>query len=185
MKFTHFGLALALSLSSIGCQRTPTIAVLTSEDRQAREKALENLSSLPLNKKQPLITPLTEALKNGDSRISQRAGIALVKIGPAAVSALVEALGSDDVFLKLNSLDTLAQMGAAAEPALPAIIDATQHSHPLVKAGAATVLGAWSTPSPAAQKSVQALTKNKDLGVQEAAKQTLRKWMAAEVLASK
>jgi HEAT repeat protein len=181
MKLSSLSFALIVSLFVVGCRRAPTVAFLTSDDRETRERALENLAALPDHKKQPLIDPLAEALKNGDSRISQRAGLALVKIGAAAVPALTQALHSDDIFLKLNTLDTLAQMGTTAEPALPAIIEATRHAHPLVRSGAATALGAWETPSPDAEIAVQALLKDKDSGVQDAAKQTSKKWTAAKV----
>jgi len=53
--------------------------------------------------------------------VQARAMYALVKIGPPAVPPLIEALESDDVNVRLMSLNTLGLIGSDAKDAIPAI----------------------------------------------------------------
>jgi HEAT repeat protein len=72
--------------------------------------------------------------------VQARAMNALNSIGAPAVPALIEALGSDSVDVRLMALNTFALMGPKAKDAVPAIQKAVQDSDPDVQKRAQEVL---------------------------------------------
>jgi HEAT repeat protein len=87
------------------------------------------------------VAPLIERLGNRDARIRHEAIDGLVEIGSPAVPALVTALSSNDVTLRLNAASVLGDLGAESAPAVPALTHALQDQDDRVRLYATWALG--------------------------------------------
>ncbi len=68
------------------------------------------------------VAPLTRALRDDFEEVAEAAGVALARIGPAAVPALVATLEGKESRPRRIALDALCKLGPAAKPALPAAV---------------------------------------------------------------
>jgi HEAT repeat protein len=85
------------------------------------------------------VSQWVEALK--DKRLRFGAANALVRIGPAAVPALIEALKDKDRNVRRAAALALGKIGPATKDAVPALIEALKDKESYVRSAAAWALG--------------------------------------------
>ncbi|MFM7206943.1 MAG: HEAT repeat domain-containing protein [Planctomycetaceae bacterium] len=117
---------------------------LTHSDAEARASAANGISDLvgaiPEAGRAEVAAELLAALTDGDERVGRAAGAALIRLGGAAVPALQSKLG--DPAIRLNVMEILSQIGAAAKPALPELTAALADADPQVRGDAAVAIAA-------------------------------------------
>jgi HEAT repeat protein len=86
-------------------------------------------------------TPLIDRLSDPNVRLQRQAIESLVKIGAPAIPALVPAIKSDNLTLRLNVVSILSDLGAEAESAVPVLIQALQDNDEQVRLYATLALG--------------------------------------------
>jgi HEAT repeat protein len=116
------------ALPRVGCEAgllLPRLSeILRSEDPDRQWAAVEAAGDLA-REDEDAVPILVEALKWGNAPrpILDAAVAALVEIGPAAIPALVDALGGDDPVLRICAARALAAFGPEARAAVPALIE--------------------------------------------------------------
>ena len=105
----------------------------------------------------PNVSALIEDLKSTDRERSGRANLALIRVGEAAVPAVLELLNGEDPRLRTVALTTLWGMGEKAKAAVPTLAGALEDSDPEIRLGAAMALA---NMGPAAEGAVPALIKS-------------------------
>lgn len=82
--------------------------------------------------------------------LQETAATALARIGPEAISALVQALRDVDPQVRIQAALALARMGPDASPAVPALMEALSDRDEAVRRSAARALGQVGPPARAA-----------------------------------
>jgi HEAT repeat protein len=100
------------------------------------------------------VAPLIDRLGNRDPRIRHEAIDGLLEIGSPAVPALITALASNEVTLRLNAASVLGDLGAESAPAVSALTRAIQDPDDRVRLYATWALG---NIGPSAKSAVPAL----------------------------
>ena len=85
------------------------------------------------------VPELTEFLEQGET--AYEASLALAAIGPAAVPALIQALGQHDERVWLAAAEALGQVLTTDEGAVPMLLKCVKHRDPLVRSYAVGALG--------------------------------------------
>lgn len=93
------------------------------------------------------LAEMTESLNQESERVRERSELlemerllvdeasrALIALGPSAVPRLIDALRSDDAYIREWAADVLGAMGSAASSALPDLVDARSDPDPSVRA---------------------------------------------------
>jgi HEAT repeat protein len=114
------------------------IKQLQSPEAQVRQVAAEVLGK---QKVVAAIPGLEELLKDKESSVREAAGVALVRIGPKAVPAFVNALKFPEDSSRLMALRGLGLLGADSKEAVPALAAALKDKSVDVRIHAAYVLG--------------------------------------------
>lgn len=70
-----------------------------------------------------IIAKLIDALDDADLDVRQNLGLALAKIGPAAVEPLIKALQDDSAERRAGAAYALGSIGSGARAALPALLN--------------------------------------------------------------
>ena len=142
-------------------------AALKDSRLEVRLKAAKLLQDVP----DPVaVEPLIGALRDKDSNVHQRAGIALGKIGQPAVKSLVELLHDLDPEMRRVAAE---QLGKIRNPeALEPLLTALRDPDPNVQWWAAWALGEIGSP---AEEALKKLLRDPDRGVQRWAKEALNK----------
>jgi HEAT repeat protein len=112
----------SLALVKIGPAAVPVLQnVLKAKDPELRHQAIATLINMG-----PAAREAAGALAGllGDAGHRDAARLALVKIGPAAVPSLQQALKTKDPRVRAHALNALGRIGPAAREALPAIREA-------------------------------------------------------------
>ncbi len=122
-----------IGISLAGRDRAPLEQKLVSSDATIREKAIEKLVGFPSGKKKSFAPKLTAYLKSEDTLIASRATNAFVAIGEPAVETLASLVADSDIFVRLNAITALGDIGPAAKSAAPAITTALKDPHPLIR----------------------------------------------------
>ncbi|WP_161967177.1 HEAT repeat domain-containing protein [Fimbriiglobus ruber] len=86
--------------------------------------ATASVQAAPPGADETVVRRLVEALKDPDLEVRQNIGLALAKIGPAAVELLTEALKDAIPERRAGAAYALSLLGPTARPALPALLDA-------------------------------------------------------------
>ena len=115
------------------------VAALEDEDIEFRLAAVRALSGFGENAK-PALPAIVQTLeiRNGEARIQLVHDIA--KLGSLVVPALISALDDPDAYLAWGACDTLAEIGAPARSAIPALNRLVSDSRPEVREGARAAL---------------------------------------------
>ncbi len=137
---------LMLTACFVGCQKKLIPEMLLSDDPLIREEAVQRLTKLTPEKKEPLIMPLMDALHDEDSNVIARAVDSLKLIGPAVVPAAKEALHNQDAFVRICGAEILGFYSLQMHDLLPELITALNDKHPLVREEAVAALEKMGTP---------------------------------------
>jgi HEAT repeat protein len=114
-----------------------------------RYAAAEALKVLGTNA-QDALPALSKTLSDPNVLLSSAAGLALGKIGPPAVPALVQALDNGDYNVRANACAALAEIGPASSPAIPRLVRILQDENgPIVSTASYTLsrIGGESVPA--------------------------------------
>ena len=103
------------------------------------------------------VAALIEDLKSADREKSGQANLALIRVGEAAVPAVLGLLNGEDRRLRTVALTTLWGMGEKAKAAVPTLAGALEDLDPEIRLGAAMALA---NMGPAAEGAVPALIKS-------------------------
>jgi len=142
----------------------PHLERLLGEDDYTRVVVVHAILCIDPSKTEGLVPVLTGALRNGDRMVRQRAAQVLGEIPPAgalAIRSLLQALDDEEQAVRLEVLNALQNLGAAAAPATPALIEVlTGNDDMLARGMAADALGAIGpSAGEAAPKLLQRLQK--------------------------
>ncbi|GIW78372.1 MAG: hypothetical protein KatS3mg105_0179 [Gemmatales bacterium] len=130
------------ALSKIGTPSLPVlVAALGSKDKTMRRDAALAMGGMQL-KARPAVAILAKSLADPDDDVKKAVLIALKEIGPApeAVPGLAQALATRNAEIKTQALLALANYGAAAGPAVDAIVQCFKDNDKNVQSTASTVL---------------------------------------------
>lgn len=86
------------------------------------------------------IEPMLQALSDSSLNMRITAAYVLARAGRPVVPALVDALKSDDLKVRVGAASALSDIGSEATPAVPALKEALKDPDPRVKLGAALAL---------------------------------------------
>ena len=157
-------LAVALGRIGAGVQGAPPLVkLLADKESRVRRRAAEALGKLGPPVKEAAVPALEKALGNADAWTRRAAALALHQVGGAealgkVIPALTGFLEGGDIKLRVAAVATLGEMGAAAGPALPALVKALKHdSRDSKGAVPKAVLAALEKMGPAAAEAVPAL----------------------------
>jgi HEAT repeat protein len=126
-------------------------------------------------------TPLAQLLRDKNSRVREHVGVALGRIGLAAIGPLSEAIQADDVEVRVDAIKALALFGPEAERAVPALRPALKDTSPRVRAAAAEALGRMGAAGADAIPELLNALQDKKLAVQVEAVTALVIMVAAKV----
>jgi HEAT repeat protein len=141
-----------------------TAANLTDNDVPTREKAAAAL--LEHSDRKSVIAAMIVAMKEDDNNKRPNAGTILVKTGADALGPLVEALDVNE--LRPRATLAISELGEAAKPAIPALIQLLKSDKPHAVADGAVALGVMGqNAKDALQPLIEAL-KNPDQEVRAA-----------------
>jgi len=101
-----------------------------------------------------------------------QAARAVVKVGPAAVNALINSVPSDDLTTRLFAIFALGEIGPAAQEAVPTLVEQYQSPVPMVRSAAAIALGKIGPEH--ARKSLPALKDSLDVELQSSVRVSVR-----------
>ena len=93
-----------------------------------------------LAEQQAEIQGLIQSLKVKDLQVRNSAVDALVRIGPSAIPALIDALKDEDAGVRAEAAYTIGEIGTPAKEAAPALTVALKDEHGLVRRLAAEAL---------------------------------------------
>jgi len=123
---------------------------LVSTDNRQHETALNDLSALPPERRQELVTVLIPMLHGTDAGRRERVAEVLQVMGPLAAKAipdLKQNLSDDFPYVRIRSAEALAHMGPAALQALVEALQNDNHMVRLVAVQALAQLGAQAKPA--------------------------------------
>jgi HEAT repeat protein len=137
-------------------------AGLASPDGDARSACVSGLSDLA----EGLDAPAREAMaaafmplvSDPEPKVGTAAGAALIRLGAAAVPVLKAKLA--DPAIRLNVMEILSAMGAAAKPALPDLLEGLKDADAVVRGDVAIAIGAIGADAADAVPSLLALVKD-------------------------
>ncbi len=113
---------------------------LMSADDAVRNKALSELPTLTLDKRQQLVLDLIQQQQNAKPKPKRFALYAIRTLGgktPAVIGAVVSALADNDPHVRTEAQMSLLEMG---DPALPAVAAAAKSGNEVARDGALFVL---------------------------------------------
>lgn len=176
--------AVVLVLSALvfnSCNTTPLENRLISADSAIRDKGVQKLATLSVKKQQLLLPKLLPYLKSDDSRIVDRVNQALVTIGSPAVESIAPLIKDPDVYVRLNAVTVLGDMGPRAQNSLPVLLEALKDAHPLVREESLYSIGQIAQNNTSLEPILQPIAKaDKSEDVREMAKETIRKLRGEE-----
>jgi len=121
-----------------------------------------------------VISALRNAMEpNEHAWVQNQAALALGKLGPPALPALINALGDEHGQIRERAAEGLKEMGIAAKDAETALIKSLQDPNPEVRRYCAKALGSIGRESPAAVAALRGLINDKDFWVRAAAAEGL------------
>ncbi|MEQ1859261.1 MAG: HEAT repeat domain-containing protein [Chthoniobacteraceae bacterium] len=141
-------------LGKLGAKAVPAlpalIKALDDADRQVWMNAVGAIAAIGPEARDAIPALIAEFDSKNASRqrgyyrdqVIVRMGYALTRIGPAAIPPLIEGLRSQDTMLRSGAARALGGMGAAANEAIPALIENLGHGDPGVKQEVVDALGA-------------------------------------------
>lgn len=137
------GIGVAAAEDALPC----LIAATEDVDQSAALQAVATLGDLG-----PLAAPAVPALMSvvwtGDVRRRAIAGVALMRVGEAAVPSLIQSLTHPAAEVRGKVVHLLGKIGPAAAEACPALQKLQNDSDPTVRAAAAAALDAIAMPAP-------------------------------------
>jgi HEAT repeat protein len=143
----YFLVAVALILP--GCKYFERLeSRLLSDDDARRAAALKRVAELSDSRREKLVPPMIDALKNPDSRIATRAVKALAAVGEPAIQPLIQLAADRDAFVRACAASALGQMGPSARAAVPMLANGVKDSHPVVRIASIEALTAIGDTSP-------------------------------------
>lgn len=142
----------AYQLSHLGKAARPAlpalIKALDDDDKQIWSDAIAAIAALGPDAQEaiPVLIDRLDSRKNRGRQRDQRQGVmrtayALSRMGAAAVPPLIQALGENDLTMKLGAARALGGMGPAAKDAVPALIKNLADSQDPVRDETAQALG--------------------------------------------
>jgi HEAT repeat protein len=137
------GLHVVRPLGAIGPAAVPAlIQALRGRDADVRSRAAQVLGLIG-PEAQAAAPTLVEVLRDPEARVRVRAAEALWQIAqdPAGVALLPAVLGGEDGVLRRDAARCLGQMGPAARPAVPALVEALRDADDVTRVLVAEVLG--------------------------------------------
>ncbi|MHA1936484.1 MAG: HEAT repeat domain-containing protein, partial [Candidatus Thorarchaeota archaeon] len=169
--------AAAISLGKIGVATDEAISSLISaledKDEEIRTEAVITLGKMGQSA-HTSISNLIVCLKDTSWTVRTAAAQAIKGIGTRSVEAiptLVGTLEDKDWRVRYRSIDTLAEIG---DDAIPALIDALNHNNQIVRKGAVEALGEMRITDPDVLNSMAILLKDKVESVRGKAADALR-----------
>ncbi|MFN0116782.1 MAG: HEAT repeat domain-containing protein [Elusimicrobiota bacterium] len=151
----------------------PIYKRVLSNDSKVRTKALIKLQQCSEVKKKELIPQFINLLNNPDTLLANRASEALVSIGPLVIPELLQCLNTNDVLLKIGSIQTLGRLGSQAEQALGSLLIHLTDSHPLVRQEIIYAIDQIGVNTPEVRASLKKLTQDPDDEVKRLSLETL------------
>lgn len=130
--------------------QAPDKAALTRTLLDKGKRMPERLGAATSLARLGAVEPLMEALGADEVRIRLQAGRALAEVGSAAVPALVKALKDGPLVRRRFAAFALAKLGTDASEAAPALMKALSDESPEVRRNAAEALGRIGAPESAA-----------------------------------
>ncbi len=129
--------------------------LLSDHVSQVRWTAVEGLGRIPCRES---VAALMASMRSTDALLSQKAGVALVRVGALAAAPLGELLSVEDGDLRSRAWIILAGIGA---PAVPTLCNALEQAQPHTRRAAAQALAhiARHDPSPELQRALPRLRK--------------------------
>ena len=137
------GLHVVFPLSRIGPAAVPAlIQALRGRDTDVRSRAAQVLGLIG-PEAQAAAPTLVEVLRDPEARVRVRAAEALWQVAqdPTGVALLAAVLGDEDGVLRRDAARFLGQMGPAARPAVPALVEALRDADDATRVPVAEVLG--------------------------------------------
>jgi len=117
---------------------------LTNPDADARAACVSGLSDLAEGfdaaGREALAADFMPLVSDPDPKVGTAAGAGLIRLGPAAVGVLKGKLA--DPAIRLNVIEILSAIGAAAKPALPELLAGLDDADAVVRGDAAIAIGA-------------------------------------------
>ncbi len=128
-----------------GSHAQPAVPQLVEKLRSRSSDEVRNAAKVTLSQIGPLAVPeLIQAVGNQeDNNLQSLAAETLGRIGEeaaSAVSALTQALSSDQIHVRRGAAEALGQIGPAAEPVVPALLQALDDKNLAVRGSAAKSL---------------------------------------------
>jgi len=121
-----------------------------------------------------VISALRNAMEGKeDIWVGHQAALALGRLGPPALPALIDALGNENSDIREEAAEGLKEMGIAAKDAETALIKSLQDADPEVRKWCAKALGSIGRESPAAVAALTGLLSDKDFWVRATAAEGL------------
>jgi HEAT repeat protein len=118
---------------------------------------------------------LIQALNVMDRDVHELAVSGLIKIGAAAIPALIEALKDKDNQIRISAAWALGSIGETAKAAIPALIEALKDHNSRFRAIAGEALGAIGGEAKAAIPALMEALKDKDRIVRRSAAEALKR----------
>ncbi len=151
----------------------PVLAEASRDDSRATRLLVLDVAQEIAPDAREIAPILVECLGETDQAIRSRALVALDRVGPAAVTALVAGLKHDNAEVVRQVLASLGRLGPRAAEAAPAVRERLKDKTPTVRIAAASTLWAIAKDSDSALPVLLELVKGNDAAVRMSAYQVL------------
>jgi HEAT repeat protein len=161
------------TLIQMGAVAIPTLLqALNDKSMATRLLVAKTLGKMGVKNGIPI---LIQALNVMDRDVHELAVSGLIKIGAAAIPALIEALKDKDNQIRISAAWALGSIGETAKAAIPALIEALKDHNSRFRAIAGEALGAIGGEAKAAIPALMEALKDKDRIVRRSAAEALKR----------